>query len=347
MIADDSGRIGWVLSGRLPQRGSADALRPSDWRDAGAGWKGWQPREESPKLLDPPQGYAWSANARVVGGEAYARIGDGDYAPAARARQIRDRLAALPQATLADMLSIQLDDRAEYASRWQPLLAAALVRAGETDAARLVAGWSGHAAVNDAGYRLVREFERKVATRAFDAIAAPAIARWPDFRWHAPERFTDVAWRLVEERPPQLLDPRFADWDAWLADVASATVHDLPEGCANLAECTWGKVNTAGMRHPISEAVPMLSRLLDMPDDPLPGDAFMPRVQSPGFGASERFGVSPGREAEGYFQMPGGQSGHPLSPFYRAGHDDWALGRPAPFLPGPAAHTLTLAPPGA
>jgi penicillin amidase len=347
MIADASGRIGWVLSGRLPRRGSADALRPSDWREAGAGWNGWQPREESPKFLDPPQGYAWSANARVVGGEAYARIGDGDYAPAARARQIRDRLAALPQATLADMLAIQLDDRAEYATRWQPVLAAALGRAGETDAARLVARWSGHAAVDDAGYRLVREFERNVSSRAFEAIAAPAIARWPDFRWHAPERFTDVAWRLVEERPPQLLDPRYPDWDAWLADVASATVRDLPKGCVNLAECTWGKVNTAGMRHPISEAVPMLSRVLDMPDDPLPGDAFMPRVQSPGFGASERFGVSPGREAEGYFQMPGGQSGHPLSPFYRAGHDDWARGRSAPFLPGPAAHILTLAPPGA
>ncbi len=70
----------------------------------------------------------------------------------------------------------------------------------------------------------------------------------------------------------------------------------------------------------------------------------MPRVQSPGFGASERFGVSPGREADGYFHMPGGPSGHPLSPFYRAGHADWAAGRPAPFLPGPAAHVLRLLP---
>ena len=70
----------------------------------------------------------------------------------------------------------------------------------------------------------------------------------------------------------------------------------------------------------------------------------MPRVQSSTFGASERFGVSPGREAEGYLHMPGGQGGHPLSPFYRAGHDDWAQGRPAAFLPGPAAHVLRLLP---
>ena len=221
MIADSTGRIGWVLSGRLPRRQGIDALRPSPWHAEGAGWDGWLPREESPRLLDPPQGYAWSANARVVGGEAYARIGDGDYAAAARARQIRDRLAALERATPADLLAIQLDDRADYVARWQPLFLRALERAGEAEAARLVAGWSGHAAIDDAGYRLARVFERKVSARAFRMIAAPAIARWPDFDWHAPERFTEVAWRLVGTRPPNLVDPRFADWDAWLADVAT------------------------------------------------------------------------------------------------------------------------------
>ena len=49
----------------------------------------------------------------------------------------------------------------------------------------------------------------------------------------------------------------------------------------------------------------------------------MPRVQSPTSGASERFAVSPGREESGYLHMPGGQSGHPLSPHYDDGHQDW------------------------
>ena len=82
-----------------------------------------------------------------------------------------------------------------------------------------------------------------------------------------------------------------------------------------------------------------------MPAEMLPGDEDMPRVQGPAFGASERFAVSPGHEAEAYFEMPGGQSGHPLSPYFRAGHERWARGAPPPpFLPGPAAHTLTLTP---
>jgi penicillin amidase len=70
----------------------------------------------------------------------------------------------------------------------------------------------------------------------------------------------------------------------------------------------------------------------------------MPRVQSPSNGASERFVVSPGHEAEGIFHMPGGQSAHPMSPYFRAGHSAWVRGEPAPFLPGKPEHELRLTP---
>ena len=79
-----------------------------------------------------------------------------------------------------------------------------------------------------------------------------------------------------------------------------------------------------------------------MPRDSLPGDSDMPRVQSPSHGASERLVVSPGRESEGIFHMPCGQSAHPLSPFFRAGHDAWVHGEPTPFLPGATKYTLVL-----
>ena len=81
-----------------------------------------------------------------------------------------------------------------------------------------------------------------------------------------------------------------------------------------------------------------------MPADALSGDLDMPKAQGPSFGASERFSVSPGDEANSLLHMPTGQSGHPLSEFYARGHEDWVKGRPSPFLPGPAQHTLTLVP---
>jgi penicillin amidase len=87
-----------------------------------------------------------------------------------------------------------------------------------------------------------------------------------------------------------------------------------------------------------------LAHFIDMPDQPLPGDNDMPRVAGPGFGASERLAVAPGDEAHGTLAMPGGQSDHPLSPFFGAGHEDWVRGRPTPLLPGADEHVLRLTP---
>jgi penicillin amidase len=70
----------------------------------------------------------------------------------------------------------------------------------------------------------------------------------------------------------------------------------------------------------------------------------MPRVQNPRNGASERLVISPGHEQDGIFHMPGGQSAHPLSPYFRAGHGAWVRGEPSPFLPGAKAHLLELRP---
>jgi penicillin amidase len=127
-----------------------------------------------------------------------------------------------------------------------------------------------------------------------------------------------------------------------LLQQADAVIASAEESCGELALCTWGAFNTTAIRHPLSPALGPLGRYLDMPARMLAGDLNMPRVSNASFGASERFAVSPGRESEGYLQLPGGASAHPLSPFYRAGFEDWVSGRMRPFLPGPPAHTLVI-----
>ena len=72
----------------------------------------------------------------------------------------------------------------------------------------------------------------------------------------------------------------------------------------------------------------------------------MPKVHGPGVGVSERMIVSPGHEENGLFNMPCGQSGHFLSPFYRAEMGAWRKIQPQPFLPGPTKHQLELHPAG-
>jgi penicillin amidase len=109
-----------------------------------------------------------------------------------------------------------------------------------------------------------------------------------------------------------------------------------------LSDQTWGKANTLAIEHPLSQAVPLLGRWLNMPAEPMDGDTFMPLVQTPTNGASQRMVVAPGHEENGIFHMATGQSGHPLSPYYSRGHRDWVEGRPSNFLPGPTQWRLEL-----
>jgi penicillin amidase len=98
------------------------------------------------------------------------------------------------------------------------------------------------------------------------------------------------------------------------------------------------------MRHPLSAAVPVLAGWLDQASQGMAGDSHMPRVHNHGHGQSERMVVSPGHEERGILVIPGGQSGHPMSPFYRSDHAAWLAGEALPFLPGEARHRLVLRP---
>ena len=136
----------------------------------------------------------------------------------------------------------------------------------------------------------------------------------------------------------------FASWDDFLA-AQLVSVHDdsiRQEG--SLAAATCGKRNAANIRHPFSRAMPFLSGWLNMPKTPQAGDNDMPMVAAPMATASQLMVASPGHEDQGIFVMPGGQSGHLLSPFYGAGHGDWLAGKPGILLAGEAAHTLRFVP---
>lgn len=351
VVADALGHIGWTLFGRVPVREGYDSRFPSGWAAPQTGWTRWREPNEYPHIVDPLQGRLWTANTRTIDATAWLDfVGPGSYVLGARAGQIRDGLLALRAPKPEDMLAIQLDDRALFLSRWRDLVLQLLTPAvleGHVDrqsAHALTAAWSGRAAVHDAGYRIVRNFRRTVLTRTYEALIAPARTTHPQMDFEPGQQFEGTVWQLVTEQPPHLLDPRHPDWNTALLEWLDESLAALKEECGDLVRCTWGDANVLAMRHPLSRAMPFVSGLLDMPARALPGDANMPRVQSPRQGASERLVVSPGRENEGYFQMPGGQSSHPLSPFHAAGHEAWMSGEPRPLLPGPAEYSLTLSP---
>jgi penicillin amidase len=352
VCADSGGNIGWTIIGRIPHRFGFSGRVPTSWADGTNGWDGWLEPAEYPRVINPEDGIIWTANARVVSGEMLKILGDGGYDLGARARQIRDDLLALESPDERDMLAVQLDDRALFLERWRGLLLDLLDEDAVGEEPKrgefrdlIEATWTGHASIDSAAFRLVRAFRSFAFERIYGRLTAECEAVDEGFSIYRIQQAEGPLWRLVTEQPEHLLDPKVSSWrEELLAVVDATTSYFETDFGGELADQTWGKRNRLSMRHPLSRAIPALSRWLDMPRRALPGDSDMPRVQSPGWGASERLAVSPGREDEGYFHMPAGQSGHPLSPFYGAGHDAWEEGLPTPLLPGPVESVLTLVP---
>lgn len=350
LLASANGQIAWTLIGPIPRRFGHDGGRPSSWADGQRGWSGWVEPEAYPRIVDPLSGRLWTANNRVVTGPWLEKMGDGGYALGARARQIRDALFARDRFDEADFLALQLDDRALFLERWRTLLLATLKP--ESVAAHpplealrsLVIHWGGRAAVDSVGYRAVRTFRLAVRERAFAPLIAACRRADPQFDYFAFQQHEGPLWQLVSQQPAHLLDPRYADWSALLEAAAVATWAELTADGQPLATQTWGDAQTIQLRHPLSRSLPWLSHWLDMPAQALPGDVHMPRIQTQTHGASERLAIAPGREAAAILHLPGGQSGHPLSPYYRAGHEAWAAGRPTPLDLGPIRHRLILEP---
>jgi len=172
-------------------------------------------------------------------------------------------------------------------------------------------------------------------------FTGPCRTRDENFQAYRLPQTESPIWSVLTAQPAHLLPQGFDRWDDWIIAQIEAEVSAL-EKKGPLQEQAWGKRNTFSARHVMSASIPLVGSWLNSQPVPLPGDSHMPRVQGRDFGASERLIVSPGHESKGIFHMPGGQSGHPLSPFFPKGIEAWALGEPTPFLPGPPEHTLFL-----
>jgi penicillin amidase len=352
VVADRSGRIGWTVYGAIPRRVGIDGELPASWSDGTTGWKGWLADAEYPRILDPADGRIWTANARVVGGEMLAKLGDGSYEIGSRAHIIRDRLFAREQFTARDLLAIQLDTSADFLSRWGAMAFSALDDiAVKWNADRemfrqlLEQGWSDPVTVDSVGYRLTRTFRDIVSERVMAFVLAECYEADPSFDYTTVRRRDAPIFALVSQQPLHLLDPRYATWNDFVLDAVDATIEQvMRDRSGSLRDRTWSEYNDVEYRHPLSAGIPLIGRWLDMPRIDLPGDLYTPRVHWGAIAASERMVVSPGREADGIMHMPTGQSGHPLSPFYANSHAAWTKGEPTPFLPGPAVYSLTLSP---
>ena len=348
MLADSSGHIGWRLTNHIPKRQLDDFDTAQDWSDGRQGWFGVVDQAEQLSVTDSDR--LWTANARMIGGDFYPLIGNGGYDLGARGWQIKQGLSALTLADEQALHAIQLDNRAVMLQRWRQLLLDALdndtVEQHQLQSYRQYVVQSGQrAAVDDVGYTLVRAFRLQLLELQFAPLSALLEqhgARSQDLKYS----LETPLWAMLQQRRADTLPAAYANWDDLLLAALLQSKTELEQQYGSLSHSQWGTINTARIQHPLASAVPLLGEWLNMPATPLHGDSHMPRVQKPGFGQSQRMVVAPGQEHLGILTIPAGQSGHPLSPFYRADHQYWLNEVALPFLPGEKKYQLLLTPQG-
>ncbi|MPY21163.1 penicillin acylase family protein [Shewanella psychropiezotolerans] len=344
MLVDSEGNAAWKPAGAVPSRTNPANVAQLPETFQGALW-GIDERE-LPQVVNPEHGRLWSANSRVISAEQFSRFGDGGYALGARSQQIRDRLFESEQFTEQDFYRLQLDNEAKFLTPWHDylinLLSLEPVRFAKD--IQFIRDWQACACADSVGYTLVRSFRAKLIDAGFAPIETGLneinVSLSPVKRYLEP-----AMWQLLEDEPDSWLPEQYSSWDQFAIQAYVDSTQELlskhsDEGA--LADLNWGKVNALKIQHPFSKQMPLLSALLDMPTVIGFGDSFMPAVQRSTFGASQRFIVQPGLESQAIMVIPGGQSGHPLSDYYRAGFDEYANHESTPLLPGVILHKIII-----
>ena len=351
VFADDQGHIAWTLMGRYPLRRGFDGSVSQSWAEGNKGWDGYIAPEKLPRLIDPPQGFIATANNRTVGSE-YPFVLAHNQANGYRAYRIAQRLREQDKLNEQDLFALQLDSRSEFFDFYRDL--ALNVLEGETqsdqtldEARRYIEAWNGNMDHNSLGIGLLWLWREKLASVVFSPVVARCRQVDPNFFYAWRKLETPLRTLLTQQIPVTLPSAEYRDWRDLLLRTLTDSAAELKQSHATdtLVGLTWGKINQVKIRHPFSKTAPVLSPLLDMADQEVSGCAgFCVRIVGNGHGATERMVVSPSHPGQGILHMPGGQSGHPLSPHYRDQQPAWQEGVPLPFLPGESIHRLSFKP---
>ena len=347
VVADKAGQIAWTYCGKIPIRRGFDGASTKSWANGDIGWEGYIPPSELPRVISPPEGFIATANNRTLGKD-YPYIIGYNFANSHRAYRINKRLREMDKVTEHDMFQLQLDTMNHFYEFYQQLALSVLTEEVLADKPRLlearrqIEAWNGKAEVDSVAFGLLVRFRRILAEEVFEPFLVLCYKTDKRFSYTWMNMETPLR-ALLKERIAEILpDPaNYPDWETFILAKLEKSIEQLlrEHDFDSLNQLTWGIIHKTRISHPLG-FIPMLGKMLNMPQKPLPGCDRC--VRSPR--ASERMVISPGREIDGILQIPSGQSGHPLSDNYKDQYSHWLKGEPLPFLPGPTTHTLTLNP---
>jgi penicillin G amidase len=344
VYADDQGHIGYQAIGHIPQRPGGLVGVPIT--DQIHEWQGVLLFASLPSSLDPPSGILATANSRITP-DGYPTPLSLEWASPYRNERIWRWLSSHEKMTRIDMLALQTDIDSELDHELAQRFAYAIDHAHRPSgrlraAADILRSWDGVMHTNEAAPAIV--------TAARDALwpllLEPKLGGdWKLYEW--PES-AYVEEQLVTGKPAAWLPKKYASWDDLLAAAVS---RGLGESHAPLSLKNWryGDMHTLALSHPLYGMIPFFGWTGIRPQ-PQSGDTTTVKQVGRAFGPSQRFTMDWSDVDASTENVVMGQSGDPVSPYYR---DQWPAWYRAstfalPFTPAAVnrstEHTLRLTP---
>ena len=336
VVADTSGKIGLIAPGRVPVRDPANKIAgraPVPGWDATYDWKGYLRFEDLPRVVDPPAGAIGTANASIVGPD-YPHHLTYDWDPEYRQQRVKELIVDRDGHDIASMRAAQADVLSPAIARLQaPMIAAA--QAGGADAAVLdqLTAWDATMRADAPEPLIFTAWLREAVRAIYSDDLGAAFDRYFDTRALALSRLlegraTGRDW--CDDRTT----PARERCGEVLAAALAAALKDLERRYgADRSKWTWGAAHYAYGEHRPFGAFAGIGRFFNV-EVPSPGDAYTLNRGKTEFGEEPPFA---NRHASSYraiydladldrslYIHTTGQSGNPLSPFYRSFAERWA-----------------------
>ncbi|MDW8137373.1 MAG: penicillin acylase family protein [Bacteroidota bacterium] len=351
VYADVTGRIGYLLAGRIPIRqGGRPQPLARGWETRGR-WIGYVPFEAQPQLFDPPSGFIATANNPPAPPD-YPYYLSELWEPSARIERIRELLENRTDLTVADMMRAQTDLLSPFARRLVPYILRAFEGQGSPsgpvrEALAYLRAWDYGYGPESIAASIFESWFLAFCRLLFAEAMGPSYAHWL-FIALAPVRTVEAL--IAQPESPWYDDPRTAEIEGRELRIRQALEEAVRDLSARLGpeshNWRWEHLHTLTLEPPLlGEAArrPNAHGLLRLlvrglfclgPYGAAGSYTTIPQAQywltepyAMRVGASIRRIVDLADPTSSYSSLPGGQSGHPVSRHYGDQLADWLAGR--------------------
>jgi penicillin amidase len=364
VYSDDQGHIAYHAIGKVPiravQMSVYEVPLPHDVMNERLEWfpspntnppQVYIPFGQMPNAFDPPSGFLATANARVTTDQSPYQLTD-EWIDPYRVERIYKLLNGRDHLTPKDMLETQTDIYSEVDQEMGQRFAYAIDHTGGPEgngdarmrqAADLMRTWDGRLTVDSPAASIVTRARAEI----WPMILAPKLGKvMYDYHWG--ERNFALE-EIVMHARPEWLPPNYKNWDALLtAAVRKAIVDGHAPG--DLSRWTYGSWHKIDIEHPLARFLPFLGRIAGTGSQPIGGDGDTVEQIGADVAPSQRFTMDWSNIDGSTENIVLGESGNPLSPYFRDQWNDWYNGSTfaLPYTSGAVAvqtrHTLRLIP---